>query len=175
MKLQYQHCRSIHLENLIKVFKVFYDYFFFQLYLQNNEKKVDFEYYKDLCTDYFRSNDPSALGNFITGKLVFSDTWFLWFWNRNPDEMYSKNTDLVVYRRKMILMTSYWHVFDMDLTHDVNLFHVLESTWTCFVLCGMGRLILAGTYIVYTSLILDKSCFLVEKKPSCWNATVFPL
>lgn len=123
MKLQYQHCRSIHLENLIKVFKIFYDYFFFQLYLQNNEKKVDFEYYKDLCTDYFRSNDPSALGNFITGKLVFSDTWFLWFWNRNPDEMYSKNTDLVVYRRKMILMTSYWHVFlkvRMNLQHGLN-------------------------------------------------------
>lgn len=46
----------------------------FLMISQNNEKKVDFEYYKDLCTDYFRSNDPSALGNFITGKLVFSDT-----------------------------------------------------------------------------------------------------
>ncbi|KAK3095447.1 hypothetical protein FSP39_014788 [Pinctada imbricata] len=45
----------------------------FLMFSQNNEKKVDFEYFKELCTDYYRSDDPSALGNFITGKLDFND------------------------------------------------------------------------------------------------------
>jgi len=40
---------------------------------QNNTKKVDLEYFKDLCIDYYRSDEPSALGNFITGKLDFND------------------------------------------------------------------------------------------------------
>lgn len=45
----------------------------FLMFSQNNEKKVDLEYFKELCSDYYRSDDPGALGNFITGKLVFAD------------------------------------------------------------------------------------------------------
>lgn len=44
-----------------------------ELILQNNEKKVDMAYFKELCTEYYRSDDPGALGNFINGKLDFSD------------------------------------------------------------------------------------------------------
>lgn len=40
---------------------------------QNNTKKVDLDYFKELCIDYYRSDDISALGNFITGKLDFND------------------------------------------------------------------------------------------------------
>lgn len=45
----------------------------FLMFSQNNEKKVDLEYFKELCTEYYRSDDPSALGNFINGKLDFTD------------------------------------------------------------------------------------------------------
>ncbi|KAL4216750.1 Non-specific lipid-transfer protein [Mactra antiquata] len=45
----------------------------FIMFSQNNEKPVDFEYFKELCTEYFRSDDPGALGNFINGKLDFTD------------------------------------------------------------------------------------------------------
>ena len=31
------------------------------------------DYFKELCTEYYRSDDPSDLGNFINGKLDFKD------------------------------------------------------------------------------------------------------
>ena len=43
------------------------------MYFQNNEKKVDFPYFKELCTEYYRSDDPGSLGNFVNGKLDFTD------------------------------------------------------------------------------------------------------
>lgn len=45
----------------------------FVIFSQNNEKRVDMEYFKELCTEYYRSNNPSDLGNFINGKLDFDD------------------------------------------------------------------------------------------------------
>ena len=45
---------------------------FFPLF-QNNEKKVDLQYFKELCTDYYRSDEPGSLGNFINGVLDFED------------------------------------------------------------------------------------------------------
>ncbi|XP_025081931.1 calexcitin-2-like isoform X2 [Pomacea canaliculata] len=41
------------------------------LFSNNHEKKVDLDYFKTLSAEYYRSDDPSALGNFITGKLDF--------------------------------------------------------------------------------------------------------
>ncbi|WAR22321.1 CEX2-like protein [Mya arenaria] len=43
----------------------------FTIFSQNNERKLDLEYFKQLCTEYYRSDDPGALGNFINGKLDF--------------------------------------------------------------------------------------------------------
>lgn len=43
----------------------------FLLFSNNNEHKVDFEYFRNLSAEYYRSADPSALGNFITGRLDF--------------------------------------------------------------------------------------------------------
>ncbi|CAH1790201.1 unnamed protein product [Owenia fusiformis] len=40
---------------------------------QHGERKVDFEYFRELAIEYYRSDDPGALGNFITGKLTFDD------------------------------------------------------------------------------------------------------
>ncbi|KAL5020394.1 hypothetical protein ScPMuIL_003286 [Solemya velum] len=45
----------------------------FLMITENNEKVVDMDYFKELCTQYFRSDDPSALGNFITGKIQFTE------------------------------------------------------------------------------------------------------
>ncbi|XP_041355701.1 sarcoplasmic calcium-binding proteins I, III, and IV-like isoform X1 [Gigantopelta aegis] len=45
----------------------------FVIITQNNEKKIDMDYFKELSAEYYRSNDPGALGNFITGKLDFTD------------------------------------------------------------------------------------------------------
>lgn len=45
----------------------------FLMFSQNNERKVDFEYFKGLCSEYYRSDDPGALGNFINGKLDFNE------------------------------------------------------------------------------------------------------
>lgn len=45
----------------------------FLLFSNNHEKKVDLEYFKQLSAEYYRSDDPSALGNFITGRLNFED------------------------------------------------------------------------------------------------------
>ncbi|KAL8595516.1 hypothetical protein ACOMHN_000725 [Nucella lapillus] len=43
----------------------------FLMFSNNNEYKVDLEYFKALSAEYYRSDDPSALGNFITGRLTF--------------------------------------------------------------------------------------------------------
>ena len=32
---------------------------------------MDLAYFKALSAEYYRSDDPSALGNFITGRLDF--------------------------------------------------------------------------------------------------------
>ncbi|XP_070178166.1 calexcitin-2-like isoform X2 [Littorina saxatilis] len=45
----------------------------FLLFSNNNEHKVDLACFKTLSAEYYRSNDPSALGNFITGRLDFED------------------------------------------------------------------------------------------------------
>lgn len=43
----------------------------FIIFSKNQEKQVDLEYFKELSYQYFQSEDPSDLGNFITGKLDF--------------------------------------------------------------------------------------------------------
>ncbi|XP_052250385.1 calexcitin-2-like isoform X2 [Dreissena polymorpha] len=45
----------------------------FTMFSVNNDRKVDMEYFRHLCTEYYRSDDPSSLGNFINGKLDFTD------------------------------------------------------------------------------------------------------
>lgn len=45
----------------------------FLMFSKNNERKVDLAYFKELCTEYYRSDDPGDLGNFINGKLDFKD------------------------------------------------------------------------------------------------------
>ncbi|KAH3707403.1 hypothetical protein DPMN_066809 [Dreissena polymorpha] len=45
----------------------------FTMFSVNNDKKIDMEYFRNLCTEYYRSDDPSSLGNFINGKLDFTD------------------------------------------------------------------------------------------------------
>ncbi|GFS49068.1 calexcitin-2 [Trichonephila clavipes] len=37
----------------------------------NDTKPLDFAYFCELAIEYYTSDDPSALGNFITGKLNF--------------------------------------------------------------------------------------------------------
>ena len=41
--------------------------------LQNDTVKLDFDYFVHLFEEYYLSNDPSDLGNFINGKLQFED------------------------------------------------------------------------------------------------------
>ncbi|XP_050399779.1 calexcitin-2 isoform X2 [Patella vulgata] len=43
------------------------------MFSENYNKKIDIDYFRILSAEYFRSNDPGALGNFITGKLTFDD------------------------------------------------------------------------------------------------------
>ncbi|XP_013406225.1 calexcitin-2 isoform X2 [Lingula anatina] len=40
---------------------------------QNMERRIDLPYYKQLVAEYYRSDDPGALGTFINGKLDFCD------------------------------------------------------------------------------------------------------
>ena len=40
---------------------------------QNNTVKLDFEYFVHLFEEYYLSDDPSDLGNFINGRLRFED------------------------------------------------------------------------------------------------------
>ncbi|XP_048236715.1 calexcitin-2-like isoform X5 [Haliotis rufescens] len=44
----------------------------FLIFSMNHEKKIDLEYFKELSAEYYRADDPGALGNFITGRLDFS-------------------------------------------------------------------------------------------------------
>ena len=39
--------------------------------LQNNTKELDFDYFVELFEEYYLSDDPSDLGNFINGRLEF--------------------------------------------------------------------------------------------------------
>ena len=41
--------------------------------MQNNTVKLDFEYFVHLFEEYYLSDDPSDLGNFINGRLRFED------------------------------------------------------------------------------------------------------
>ncbi|XP_036368259.1 calexcitin-1 isoform X2 [Octopus sinensis] len=45
----------------------------FIIFSKNQEKVVDLEYFKELSFEYFQSDEPSDLGNFITGRLNFLD------------------------------------------------------------------------------------------------------
>jgi len=44
----------------------------FLMFSENNVHKITMEYFRSLSIEYFRSDNPSDLGNFITGKLDFS-------------------------------------------------------------------------------------------------------
>jgi len=39
--------------------------------MQNGEKSVDYAYFYDLALQFYLSDDPSDLGNFINGKLEY--------------------------------------------------------------------------------------------------------
>ncbi len=41
--------------------------------MQNDTLVLDFEYFVNLFEEYYLSDDPGALGNFINGKLEFED------------------------------------------------------------------------------------------------------
>ncbi|GBM75128.1 hypothetical protein AVEN_233774-1, partial [Araneus ventricosus] len=43
----------------------------FTMMTLNDTKPLDFAYFCELAIEYYTSDDPSALGNFITGKLNF--------------------------------------------------------------------------------------------------------
>ena len=44
------------------------------MFFQNNTVDLDFDYFVNLFEEYYLSDDPSDLGNFINGKLVFDDS-----------------------------------------------------------------------------------------------------
>merc|ERR550539_819288 len=46
----------------------------FTIFTQNNTVDLDFDYFVNLFEEYYLSDDPSDLGNFINGKLVFDDS-----------------------------------------------------------------------------------------------------
>ena len=41
--------------------------------MQNNTVKLDFDMFVDLFEEYYLSDDPGALGNFINGKLAYDE------------------------------------------------------------------------------------------------------
>ena len=45
----------------------------FIIVFQGDSKRVDFDYFRSMALEYFRSNDPAAVGNYINGKLDFND------------------------------------------------------------------------------------------------------
>lgn len=45
----------------------------FTIFTENNTKILDFDYFVALFEEFYLSDDPSALGNFINGKLEYSD------------------------------------------------------------------------------------------------------
>ena len=44
---------------------------FFFILFQNHTRKLDFDYFVSLFEEYYLSDDPSCLGNFINGKLDY--------------------------------------------------------------------------------------------------------
>ena len=42
---------------------------------QNNTVKLDFEYFVHLFEEYYLSDDPSSLGNFINGRLEYDTVY----------------------------------------------------------------------------------------------------
>merc|ERR1712150_183859 len=45
----------------------------FTMFSQAGQKKVDFPYFRELALEYYLSDEPGALGNFINGKLTYDD------------------------------------------------------------------------------------------------------
>ncbi|KAL3884695.1 hypothetical protein ACJMK2_024807 [Sinanodonta woodiana] len=45
----------------------------FIMFSENYQKKVDAVYFRELCVQLYRSDDPCALGNFINGRLNYTD------------------------------------------------------------------------------------------------------
>ena len=52
--------------NLYYVFHLSFPFSF-----QNNTRDLDFDYFVSLFEEYYLSDDPSDLGNFINGRLEF--------------------------------------------------------------------------------------------------------
>lgn len=48
----------------------------FVVYLQEGTRKVDYDYFSKLAVEYYRSDDPEALGNYLTGRLNFDKIEF---------------------------------------------------------------------------------------------------
>lgn len=46
----------------------------FKKFSLNNTKKVDLPYFKELCKDYYGSEDQNALGSYVNGKVKFDIT-----------------------------------------------------------------------------------------------------
>ena len=42
---------------------------------QNNSIRLDFEYFVHLFEEYYLSDDPSSLGNFINGRLEYESIY----------------------------------------------------------------------------------------------------
>ncbi|CAD5111506.1 DgyrCDS812 [Dimorphilus gyrociliatus] len=45
----------------------------FIMLTENNSKKINFPYFRKLALQYYRSDDETDVGNFINGRLTFSD------------------------------------------------------------------------------------------------------
>ncbi|CAM1321454.1 Scp2 (predicted) [Pycnogonum litorale] len=45
----------------------------YMMFTMNYAKKVNYDYFRKMAAQYYRSDDPSSLGNFITGKLDWFD------------------------------------------------------------------------------------------------------
>ena len=45
----------------------------FNMFTINNTKELDFDYFVSLFEEYYLSDDPSDLGNFINGRLEYPD------------------------------------------------------------------------------------------------------
>ena len=50
-----------------------YVIFFFIFFFQNKTVQLDFDYFVQLFEQFYLSDDPSDLGNFINGKLDYND------------------------------------------------------------------------------------------------------
>ena len=45
----------------------------FNMFTINNTRELDFDYFVSLFEEYYLSDDPSDLGNFINGRLEYPD------------------------------------------------------------------------------------------------------